>query len=158
MTRPICYVLVGPPGSGKTTWRMIHAADAVAISTDDYIDSVAREKNSNYSDVFKESIGPAKLAMHETARYVAKEGLDAVWDQTNMSKKSRKKVFSELPDHKKIAVVFDFSDRQELNRRLANRPGKIIPQEAVDLMVSIFEMPTVEEGFESVILAGDNNG
>jgi predicted kinase len=55
-----------------------------------------------------------------------------------------------LPEYKHIAVVFRTPDEEELARRLANRPGKEIPQEVVLNMINNFEMPTEEEGFAEI--------
>jgi tRNA uridine 5-carbamoylmethylation protein Kti12 len=46
--------------------------------------------------------------------------------------------------------VFKTPDPEELSRRLASRPGKIIPEEIVQDMINKFEMPTLEEGFVKI--------
>jgi gluconate kinase len=49
-----------------------------------------------------------------------------------------------------IAIVFKTPDEDELKRRLASRPGKIIPWSVVQGMIDNFEMPTEEEGFKEI--------
>jgi len=38
----------------------------------------------------------------------------------------------------------------ELKRRLASRPGKVIPDDVVQQMIDNWEEPTLEEGFKEI--------
>jgi gluconate kinase len=49
-----------------------------------------------------------------------------------------------------IAVVFRTPEPEEHSRRLASRPGKVIPDHVLQSMVSTFEIPTEEEGFDEI--------
>jgi hypothetical protein len=46
--------------------------------------------------------------------------------------------------------VFRTPDTDELARRLAGRPGKIIPYPAMRSMIDNWEEPTEEEGFKEI--------
>jgi gluconate kinase len=46
--------------------------------------------------------------------------------------------------------VFATPDPDELTRRLAGRPGKVVPESVVQHMISTFEQPTLEEGFVEI--------
>jgi hypothetical protein len=46
--------------------------------------------------------------------------------------------------------VFSIPERQELEKRLASRLGKIVPIEVVDRMIGNWEEPTLEEGFMEI--------
>jgi hypothetical protein len=46
--------------------------------------------------------------------------------------------------------VFPIPERQELERRLTSRPGKIVPIDVVDRMIGNWEEPTLEEGFMEI--------
>ena len=75
-----------------------------------------------------------------------------IWDQTNVSKKSRAPKLAMVPDHyEKIAVVFATPDDEELQRRLGSRPGKSIPAHIVMGMASSLQQPTYDEGFDDII-------
>jgi predicted kinase len=76
--------------------------------------------------------------------------MDIIWDQTSTTVKSRLKKFAMLPDYEHIAVVFETPNRIELKQRLANRPGKEIPEVVIEGMLASFEMPTEEEGFKEI--------
>lgn len=158
--KPTIYMLVGAPASGKSTWRAKHLATAprptVVISSDDYIDEIARELNTTYSDAFR------KADMKEITRVLnnqfdeaVKRGDDIILDRTNMSKKSRNKYLCRVPKtYRKVAVVFNVG-RELLDRRLADRAaatGKHIPKEVVDDMIKSYEEPSCGE-FDEVIPA-----
>jgi predicted kinase len=149
---PKLYVLVGVPGSGKSTWVSSQewAKDCVVVSTDEFVELYAKEVGSTYSKVFDEYMPTAVNLMAEKVVRAREAGKDIIWDQTSTSLKSRKRKFNMLPDYEHIAVVFKTPDRDELDVRLAGRPGKHIPKRVVDSMISSFEMPTEEEGFKEI--------
>lgn len=154
--QPVAYVLVGLPGSGKSTWiRSVNAAgEYVVISSDDKIDAHAKENGKTYSDVFDSYIKQATSAMNADFKEAVANNKNIIWDQTNMSSKKRKGILQQLPkNYKKIAVVFQIAD-DELIRRLEKRSkdeGKTIPMGIVYSMAKSFEMPTTAEGFNEII-------
>jgi predicted kinase len=146
------YVLVGVPGSGKSTWvaNQEWAKDCVYVSSDHFLEEEAKRQGKTYNDVFKEYVNEAITLMLDKVVEAREAGKDIIWDQTSVSVKSRKKKFQMLPDYDHIAVVFDTPQVSELMRRLASRPGKSIPWEVVSSMINNFEMPTEEEGFKEI--------
>jgi predicted kinase len=149
---PKLYVLVGVPGSGKSTWARNQpwAKDCAYVSTDDHVEDEADRLGRTYSDVFKSYMPTAVSLMTEDVINAKKDSRDIIWDQTSTTRKSRAKKFHMLPDYYKIAVVFKTPEAAELNRRLGNRKGKHIPQQVMQQMIGQFEMPTKEEGFDEV--------
>jgi predicted kinase len=51
---PTLYVLVGVPGSGKSTWiaQQDWARDCAVVSTDNFVEDYAKQVGSSYSEVF----------------------------------------------------------------------------------------------------------
>jgi hypothetical protein len=49
--------------------------------------------------------------------------------------------------------MFKTPDPLELVIRLKNRPGKNVPQNVINDMISGFEQPTIEEGFNEIWIA-----
>jgi predicted kinase len=78
------------------------------------------------------------------------QGRDIVWDQTSVSVASRAKKFAALPDYEHVAVVFATPEPEELTRRLAQRPGKTIPDSVMQNMINTFELPTESEGYREI--------
>jgi predicted kinase len=146
------YVLVGVPGSGKSTWikDQIWALGLTVISTDQYVEEWAAKVGKTYSEVFVEYMPIAVARMCGAVNGAKSMGHDIIWDQTSTTVASRKRKFNMLPDYYHIAVVFETPSRIELKRRLASRPGKEIPDAIIEGMLASFEMPTEEEGFKEI--------
>jgi predicted kinase len=149
---PICYQLVGVPGSGKSTWitNQLWAKDCVIVSTDNLVEQYAKESGKTYNEVFKEYMPTAVKLMAEQVVRAAESNKDIIWDQTSTTVTSRRRKFGMLPDYKHIAVVFKTPDNKELLSRLSSRPGKNIPWGAVSDMISGFAFPTIDEGFSEI--------
>lgn len=146
------YVLVGVPGSGKSTWlsNQAWAKDCWIVSTDRYVEMYARWCGKTYTEVFQEYMPKAVELMASDVAYAREHGYDIIWDQTSTTVASRKKKFNMLPGYHFIAVVFKTPARDELDVRLSGRPGKHIPKNVVDSMIDGFEEPTKEEGFDEI--------
>lgn len=157
------YILVGPPGAGKSTWiEKEFQGECSVISTDDIIQAVADDAGKTYNEVFSKYIKAAeKLMWQEFDSVVSNNCYPVIIDRTNMSIASRRKFFERLYNFHKNhgyqihAVVFPKPEDKEHQRRLNNRPGKTIPWEAINGMLASFQMPTTEEGFTSVTIIED---
>jgi len=146
------YVLVGVPGSGKSTWikDQIWALGLTVINTDSFVEDYAKSQGKTYSEVFKDYMPRAVELMAEQVVRARELGHTIIWDQTSTTVASRKRKFNMLPDYYHIAVVFPTPKAEELKRRLAGRPGKEIPEEVIKKMIEDFEMPTEEEGYKEI--------
>jgi predicted kinase len=146
------YVLIGVPGSGKSTWikNQDWASDCVTVSTDNFVEEYAASVGKTYSEVFKEYMPTAVDLMAQQVVRCRENGDDIIWDQTSTTVNSRKRKFNMLPDYYAIAVVFKTPELAELRTRLASRPGKTIPWNIVSGMIKNFEMPDEEEGFKEI--------
>lgn len=146
------YVLIGIPGSGKSTWvnNQTWIDDCVIVSTDKYVDAYAKKVNKTYNEVFHEYMPTAVRLMVREVKQARRLNKDIIWDQTSVTRKSRRKKFNMLKDYYRIAVVFKIPEKEELERRLNSRPGKSIPDHVINQMIRNFEMPTYEEGFDEI--------
>ena len=146
------YVLVGVPASGKTTWiqNQDWTGDCVIVSTDEFVEDYAKECGQTYSEVFTDYMPTAVKLMAEKVVRAREAGKDIIWDQTSTTLASRARKFNMLPDYYAIAVVFATPNRIELNRRLASRPGKEIPDVVIEGMLASWDEPTLEEGFKEI--------
>jgi predicted kinase len=151
-TMSTLYMLVGVPGSGKSTWvnNQSWAKKCVHLSTDKFIDEYAESVSKTYNEVFTDYIKPATHMLSKQAITTNVAETDAIWDQTNLTVKSRASKLKIFRCYKKIAVVFATPDSHELARRLASRPGKTISDAVMASMTNIFQMPTEEEGFDEI--------
>lgn len=143
-------MLIGVPGSGKTTWIRHNGSNAVVLSTDDKIEAIAKKQGKTYSDIFRDVIGKAEKEMYQDAMRSFKDGSDVIWDQTNITKKTRAKKLIMVPDnYKKIAVFFHTP--KDLSQRLASRPGKNIPEPVIISMINQLQEPSHDEGFDEIV-------
>lgn len=149
---PRCYQLIGVPGAGKSTWITAQpwAQHCVIVSTDNHVEAQAHREGKTYNDVFHDFMPRAVKLMAEDIVQAREAGQDIIWDQTSTTVKSRQRKFNMLPDYEHIAVVFATPNAEELNRRLASRPGKNIPWNIMQGMIKHFEEPTEEEGFSEI--------
>lgn len=143
-------MLIGVPGSGKTTWIKNNKHDAVVLSTDDKIEAEAARVGKTYSEVFQDTIKHAISAMDTDMIKAVRNRQDIIWDQTNLTAKSRKVKLSQIPkDYHKVAVYFPVP--KDLRDRLASRPGKTIPEPIILSMINQLQPPTKEEGFDEIV-------
>jgi predicted kinase len=162
-------MLVGVPGSGKSTWtdKMLLCAEidfgAEALSrfevvaTDEILDIISDRYGMTYNQLFdSNSYKFAEALVDKVVDHAVSnpEITVVVWDQTNLSSKTRKKKLAKIPaDWHKIAIVFPTPDGEEHKRRLDSRPGKKIPENVLKLMINTMQYPSVEEGFDDIVTA-----
>jgi predicted kinase len=151
-----CYILVGVPGSGKSTWLQANEdvlEYPVKLSSDEVIEDIADMFGYTYDEIFKDVVAFANRVFLDRVDVASKNDfISVVLDRTNMSKKTRAPFIRKFKDFRKVAVVFPTPEQGEWDRRLASRPGKNIPKYILESMERNFQMPTVEEGFDEVIV------
>lgn len=160
---PVCYMLIGLPGSGKSTLcdnLKKEIPDIFVISTDDYIESYAKEKGKKYEEVYREVGDAAQTWMNTRIRQLINQKQNFVWDQTNVYRSARTKKITMLQQNKYevIGIALSLSP-EELNIRLNNRVsagGKKISHKIIEEMKNNYELPTYEEKFKEIYLIGDN--
>lgn len=152
MTTPKLYMLIGVPGSGKSTWieNQDWTQDIPVVSSDRFIDYYAAKEGKTYNDVFADYVKIATKLMDNQVEICKANNTNIIWDQTNTSVKSRKAKLAKLEGYKKIAIVFKTPEKEELDKRLAQRVGKHIPTHVMESMIANLEMPSEEEGFEEI--------
>lgn len=154
--KPRLFMLVGAPGTGKSTWIATQPFDwnrTVVISSDGHVERYAATKGKTYNDVFSDYIKTATGLMHDDLAMAIDGKYDIIWDQTNMSDSNRRGKLQKIPaEYEKYAVVFLPPSDKEHQRRLLNRPGKSIPTDVINSMLDSFVMPSEKEGFDDVIV------
>ena len=150
-----CYMLVGIPGSGKSTWIKQNVPEgAVVLSTDAYVEAYAAEQGKSYDDVWESYVKRATALMERDLVSAVNAGVDIYWDQTNLTIKARANKLRKIPDtYEKIAVLFQMPSDHVLEHRLVMRPGKTIPEAVMAGMREGFESPLETEGFNEVTIA-----
>lgn len=156
-------MLVGIPGSGKSTIceeLLKNTTDLTVLSTDEYIEKYAKERNKTYNEVHRESVGDAQKWMNNQIRALMNQKKNFIWDQTNVFKSARRKKITNLKQKKYniVAVVLELTP-EELNKRLSKREnsgGKHISPKIIQDMLASYERPSYEEGFCDIYLIKDD--
>lgn len=161
---PTVTMLIGVPGSGKSTWRTEALATSVptpvVISSDDAIEFFAKMNGITYTQAFR--LIDMKVIDREIRvdfEDALASGRDIIVDRTNMTRKSRASFLNRVPaNYRKVAVVFDIDEvrlKVRLDKRAAET-GKSIPTHIVNQMRASFQMPTNEEFHEvRIVTASD---
>jgi predicted kinase len=165
MSKPVCTVMVGLPGLGKSTLvedqRKVYERidmDLFVYSTDGILERIAAFLGKTYDDVFEKHIKSATAEADIDLAYAIKERQDIIWDQTNLGVGKRRKIINRMKQAgyqvRCECIVPPESDydggKEDWVHRLANRPGKTIPQHVLINMIESFVAPTIDEGFDLI--------
>lgn len=155
--QPILILLIGPPASGKSTWIKNNRKNEVIISRDNIVEELANKKGLSYSESFndKELQNEANQRLQKDIHFNFYNEKDIIVDMTNMNKSSRSKflILGKQKNYYCIGIVFEV-EKNELYRRSEqrkNETGKEIPNEVIDSMLSRYEKPSEDEGFDEIL-------
>lgn len=149
---PVYIMLVGVPGVGKTTFReTVFNNGYIIYSSDVEIEKLCKELGKTYNELFADYYIECVEKAENTLDIALDNGYDIVDDHTNLSVASRQRRLRFIPrSYTKIALVFNPPPEDEYRRRLASRPGKIIPEPVIRNMLETFTRPTLDEGFDYI--------
>lgn len=140
-------MLVGIPGCGKSTFAKNHP-EYIWHSSDEIREELglANENRQDNAKCFE--------VLENRVKKDLENGRSCIYDATNLSRKKR---MTFLPWIKKtgckvIAIVFPV-DIQICKERNANR-SRVVPEHAIDRMITSFDVPTCSEGFDEIRLFG----
>jgi len=146
MEQVTLIMLVGPPGSGKTTSieTLAEMYDAKAVSSDYIRKQMFGDENDqkhNYQ-VFALMAGMTLSALSQ--------GVNVIYDATNVRRKDRLKLLRFLGDNvEKICYVFKTSE-EECIWRDSKRERNVGP-EVIHKFFKRFQLPTLDEGWNEII-------
>ena len=139
-------LLVGAPGSGKTTWGKHYVEshpDFVRFCPDEF-----REKFGTGED--DQSVSGMAFAATKSAMKNALDGGKSVLiDATNMYKKARKDFINIAKEQKVpvLAVVFETTKDTllERNKNRGKAGGRNVPEHVIDNMLAKYQRPEIGE-------------
>lgn len=143
------FVMVGIPGSGKTSIARERFGDALRVSPDDLRLMLTGKTFELRREPIVERITRAVL---ETLLAIAQaQGLDVLHDATDLTRARRRPLIKLARQHGLTPVaVFVRCDLATALARNSRRPHPV-PPTIVKRMHALLQEPSVEEGFEEVI-------
>jgi predicted kinase len=116
----------------------------VILSTDTHIERMAEEAGTTYTEIFKDSIKTATQLLHsDLARAIADER-DIIWDQTNLTRKSRSEKLTRIPQtYLRVAHLVLLNENTLYDRLRARNEasGKYIPPALITAFNQQFQLP-----------------
>jgi predicted kinase len=148
---PHCYIMVGFPGVGKSTYIKNNLPNMVVNSSDDILEEFAKSLSKTYDEAFNSHGQIATKMFFENIRNSVSKKESFIVDRTNLTKKSRRRITSNLTkDYKVTILVFEISENLH-SEYLNSRKSKYIPHSVIENFKNIFEFPTLDEGFDEII-------
>lgn len=142
---PCLIVLVGSPGSGKSTWAKQNGRGAVHISQDDLIDAISP---AGFEHIYRPIYAAAEDAV---ARAALAQGHTVIVDRTNRTRAHRYRwlAIAREANSSAIAVTMraSFSLCRERNRR---RYKRRLTEDRMERMIAAYEPVRLEEGFAAI--------
>lgn len=139
-------VLIGLSGSGKST-----IAEQIKEATErKHKPCIILSSDSIREELYRteeEQKDPNRV-LHDRAKENLRNGIDVIYDATNLTHKKRKAFLSEIqkiPSLKKQCVIVTCSF-EECVKRQSERERKV-PEYAIRRQMTVFEFPTMDEGW-----------
>ena len=146
MKRPTLILLVGVPGSGKTTYAKTITGphdNTIHLSSDQIRKELwgSEEIQGDNNEVFS--------LMQSKAIEALNDGLSVVYDATNVTRKDRSYIISLCPKFIKIEAHVVWAPIETCIRRDAAR-SRTVGKAVIDKMLKRFQAPYYDEGIDEI--------
>jgi len=148
-SKPEALVLVGLPGSGKSTWAWDHKGGYTVLSADSHIERIAYEKGIGYEKASKDFFPQALELFKQDVMTVCRARQSFIWDQSNLTRKGREQIYKLLSPTHKVTYVCFFVPVDECIARIGRRVeagGVSVDPALVYKLSQLCEFPTAKSG------------
>lgn len=146
MNRPRLRLLVGIPGTGKTSYVKEHIEEnAIHLSSDAIRAELYGDESiqGNPAEVFS--------LMQSRAVEALNEGKDVWYDATNITRKDRASIINICPKFAKIEAHIIWAPIAECIERDSKR-NRTVGKEVIDRMLKKFQAPFFDEGIDEIVV------
>ena len=148
MNRPTLILLVGIPGSGKTTCAKKYIEqnpNAIHLSSDAIRKELYGDENiqGNPGDVFS--------LMQRRAIGALNNGNHVIYDATNITRKDRAGIIGICPKFAKIECHIIWAPIEVCIKRDTERE-RTVGKEVIDRMIKRFQAPYYDEGIDEIVI------
>ncbi len=144
--KPTLTLLVGVPGSGKTTWaNNNHKENEVVLSSD-----LIRKELFN-DETNQENNKLVFTTLYKRARNLIKQGKSVIIDATNVTIKDRARALNNFANFNVIKVAIVFKTATDICKFRDKNRTRTVGEEVIDKFTEKFINPTKEEGFDEII-------
>lgn len=143
--RPKFIMLVGIPGSGKSTHakNLILSTNGIHLSSDGIRAELYGDEaiQGNPSEVFE--------IMHRRTLEALADGNNVIYDATNITRKDRASIMSKIPKYVETECHIVWAPIETCIERDSKRE-RSVGKEVIDRMLKRFQAPYYDEGFDSI--------
>ena len=143
--KPTLTLLVGVPGSGKTTWaNKNHKENEVVLSSD-----LIRKELFN-DETNQENNKLVFTTLYKRARNLIKQGKSVIIDATNVTIKDTSRALNNFANFDVIKVAIVFKTATDICKFRDKNRTRTVGEEVIDKFTEKFINPTKEEGFNEI--------
>lgn len=147
METPRLIVLVGLPGSGKSSWAKEQGA--AVISSDHMRWLLADDENDQ--TIHREVFATVRYMLR--CRFELRRPLTIV-DATNLTRRERRPYIRLAQMHGcRVEAVFFDTPLETCQLRNRSRT-RVVPPEIIEMLAARLALPSVDEGFDAVTMVG----
>ena len=151
VVKPAFLMVVGLPGSGKSTYIEKYYSNYHVHSSDAIREELSGDVNNQ--DINKQVFS----TLHKRVKDDLVAGHNVVYDATNISWKRRKAFLQELKNincHKECVLM---ATPFELCVQRNNERDRVVPYFVIERMYKNFDIPWYNEGWDSIVIAYANS-
>ena len=151
VVKPVFLMVVGLPGSGKSTYIEKYYSNYHVHSSDAIREELSGDVNNQ--DINKQVFS----TLHKRVKEDLVAGYNVVYDATNISWKRRKAFLQELKNincHKECVLM---ATPFELCVQRNNGRDRVVPYFVIERMYKNFDIPWYNEGWDSIVIAYANS-